>query len=94
MTQNFYAIAVQIQDASNPIAVMGELRAAMMAAHHTGNARKDPAVIAIFFKLYDMLGAPSEKEMYAALKQCEAITTAPHKIGTFGAKKKTSRCRK
>ena len=27
---------------------------------------------AIFYKLYDMLGAPTEKEMYNALKICEA----------------------
>ena len=98
MTKNFYEIAVRIQDASNPIAVTGELREAMMAAHHKGNVRKDPAVLAIFFKVYDMLGAPSEKEMYAALKQCEAITSGPpahpHSVGTFGAKKRVMRGRK
>jgi hypothetical protein len=94
MTKDFCEIAVRIQDASNPIAVTGELREAMMAAHHKGNMRKDPAVIAIFFKLYDMLGAPSEKEMYHALKQCETITTNPHKIGSFGAKKRPPLCRK
>lgn len=98
MTKNFYEIAVRIQDASNPYAVAGELREAMMAAHHKGNMRKDPAVLAIFFKLYDMLGAPSEKEMYAALKQCEAITSGPpvhpHSVGAFGAKKRVTRGRK
>lgn len=92
MTKDFYEIAVRIQDASNPVAVTGELREAMMAAHHKGNMRKDPAVIAIFFKLYDMLGAPSEKEMYGALKACEAMN--PHKIGSFGAKKRVTHCRK
>jgi hypothetical protein len=94
MTKDFYEIAVRIQDASNPIAVTGELREAMMSAHHKGNVRKDPAVIAIFFKLYDMLGAPSEKEMYGALKACEAITKTPQNLGPFGAKKRTTRCRK
>jgi len=87
MTKNFYEIAVRIQDASNPIAVTGELREAMMSAHHRGNVRKDPAVIAIFFKLYDMLGAPSEKEMYNALLKCEVLSreTSPHPVGKFGS---------
>ena len=98
MTKNFYEIAVQIQDASNPIAVTGELREAMMAAHHKGNMRKDPAVLAIFFKLYDMLGAPSTKEMYGALKACEAITSEPpahpHTVGGFGGRKRVTHGRK
>jgi len=92
MTKNFYAVAVQIQDASNPIAVVGELKEAMIDARTRGRSeRKDPAVQAIFFKVYDMLGAPSEREMYASLKKCEALQKPAHPVGEFGTKKKTAR---
>ena len=92
MSKDYYEIAERIQDASNPIAVVGELREAMMDARtHGKSERKDPAVIAIFFKVYDMMGAPSEKEMYAALKTCEVLNDArkhAQSKGAFGAKKK------
>ena len=68
----FTGIAVRIQDASNIVAVTGELRDAMIAARAAGiDPRANPAVMGIFFKLFDMMGAPSTKEMYAALKTCE-----------------------
>jgi hypothetical protein len=70
--RNFVVDAVKIQDASNIIAVMGEMRNAARKSQYSGeDPRKDKAVKAIFFKVYDMLGAPSEKEMYEALQACE-----------------------
>ena len=70
--EEFTGIAVRIQDASNIVAVAGELREAMIAARTAGiDPRKNPAVMGIFFKLFDMMGAPSTKEMYDALKVCE-----------------------
>jgi hypothetical protein len=90
VVKNFYDIAVRIQNASNPIAVVGELREAMIAAHGTNQIRKDPAVLAIFYKVYDMLGAPTEKEMHFAYKQCEAFSQTPDlpgkAIGSYGKK--------
>lgn len=74
MSKNFVEIAVQIQDACNPIAVTAELREAMMKARYSEvDPRKDIAVKAIFFKLYDMMGALTVQEMYEALMQCEKL---------------------
>ena len=65
--------AVMIQDACNPAGVSKTLWDVICAARHAGiDPRTTPAVLAIFFKLYDMMGAPSEAEMYQALKTCEA----------------------
>jgi hypothetical protein len=66
--------AVMCQDACNEIAIVHLLKDAMIHARDNGTGvRSDPAVIAIFFKVYDMLGSPDEKIMYAALKTCENI---------------------
>jgi hypothetical protein len=74
MRRNFIAEAIAIQDASNIIAVTGTLQEAMKNARaYNKDPRDDAAVKAIFFKVYDMLGAPSEKDMYEALKSCEAM---------------------
>lgn len=71
--ESFTGVAVQIQNASNIVAVTGELREAMIAARTAGiDPRQSPAVMAIFFKVYDMMGAPDEAVMYGALKTCEA----------------------
>lgn len=72
LNQDFVKTAVNIQDASNIVAVTHELMNAMKKSRLLDNdPRKNDAVISIFFKLYDMLGAPSEKEMYDALLRCE-----------------------
>ena len=74
MATDFISIAVRIQDASNIVAVTGELREAMIHARNVGNdPRKDVAVRAIFFKLYDMMGALTEREMCDALLVCEKL---------------------
>jgi hypothetical protein len=66
-------IAVKIQNASNIVAVTGEFREAMIACREAGiEPRKSPAVLAIFYKVFDMMGAPSNAEMYDAFKTCEA----------------------
>jgi hypothetical protein len=71
--RNFQKEAAQIQDASNIVAITGVLRDAMIGAREQNHEpRADKAVLAIFFKVYDMLGAPSESQMYEALKYCEA----------------------
>ena len=65
--------AVLIQDACNIAGVTNTLHEAIVACRKAGiEPRTNPAVKAIFFKVYDMLGAPSEKEMYDSLKICEA----------------------
>ena len=68
----YKAVAVKIQDASNIVAVTGELRDAMIDARAAGiDPRTNNAVMAIFFKLYDMMGAPSVTQMNDALRACE-----------------------
>lgn len=69
---DYYKVAVDIQNASNIIAVTGELRSCMIDERTNGiNPNKSAPVMAIFFKLYDMMGAPDTTEMYKALKACE-----------------------
>jgi len=71
--EEFTDVAVRIQNASNIVAVTGEIREAMIAVRTAGaDPRTNPAVMGIFFKLFDMMGAPSTKEMYDALTVCEA----------------------
>ena len=70
--EEFTKVAVQIQDASNMAAVACEFRDAIVAARVAGiDPRKSVAVMGIFFKLFDMMGAPSTTEMYTALMTCE-----------------------
>ena len=70
--EEFISVAVRIQNASNIVAVTGELRDAMIASRIANiDPRKSPAVMRIFFKLFDMMGAPSTSEMYQALMTCE-----------------------
>lgn len=75
--RNFYQEAIDVQDASNIVAVSGLLQDAMRSVRFdrevSADIMKDAAVKAIFFKLYDMLGSPTEAQMYAALKSCENI---------------------
>jgi hypothetical protein len=74
MEQKFYETAVRIQDASNIVAVTGELREAMIAVRADGRRPGNSiACLALFYKVYDMMGAPSEKDMYEALQKCEKI---------------------
>lgn len=77
MKKNYEEVAVRIQDASNIVAVTNELCEAMKKARYNErNPAKDDAVIGIFFKLYDMMYAPSTKEMYDALTRCEMLVAA------------------
>lgn len=70
-----YRDAIQVQDACNIAAVLCGMRDAAIAVRTAGyDPRKDPAVMAFFFKVYDMMGSPSVTEMNDALKRCEEIT--------------------
>lgn len=66
--KKMYSDAVQVQDACNLIAVSNTFIDMLKA---TDRNVKNPAVIATFFKMYDMMYGPDTTEMYNALKECE-----------------------
>jgi hypothetical protein len=66
--KKMYSDAVHIQDACNLIAVSNSFIDALKASDRN---IKNPAVMAMFFKMYDMMHGPDVPEMYNALKECE-----------------------
>ena len=66
--KKMYSDAVQIQDACNLIAVSNTFIDMLKATDRNVN---NMAVVAVFFKMYDMMHGPDTKGMYEALKHCE-----------------------
>ncbi len=68
--KKMYSDAVQLQDACNLIAVSNTFIDMLKA---TNRDTKNPAVVATFFKMFDMMHGLDSSEMYKSLKVCETL---------------------